>query len=54
MNSNMNSQKKTQFKSIESLHPNSKNFDFNLWSMEVRHQMVDVLQKRIGKKSEAS
>ena len=35
-------------KILTSLNPYSDNFNFELWSREVRQQMLDALQKRLS------
>jgi hypothetical protein len=34
-------------RNLESINPNSKNFDFNLWATAVRSQMLTVFQKNL-------
>ncbi|MGK7894668.1 MAG: hypothetical protein AB4372_13840 [Xenococcus sp. (in: cyanobacteria)] len=49
MTSKNKSQKDYSAQMLTSLNPYSDNFDFELWSREVRQQMLDVLQKRLVK-----
>ena len=48
MTTKTKSKKDYSDKILTSLNPNSDNFNFELWSREVRQQMLDVLQKRLS------
>lgn len=48
-----NLDKKLQIESIETLvNSNIDYFDFDVWSAQVRHQMLTCLQKRFNKEAQ--
>ena len=51
---NTNLDKKLQVESIKaSVNSNTDNFDFDVWSAQVRHQMLTCLQRRLKKEAQS-
>lgn len=49
-----NLDKKLQIESVNaSVNSNTDNFDFDVWSAQVRHQMLSCLQRRLNKEAQS-
>lgn len=52
MDTNLN--KKIQLASVETLaNSNTDDFDFDMWSAQVRHQMLNCLQRKLKKEAQS-